>query len=98
MIVSYILGNSLDMRKTASRRIINGTRSMPLHLSAYKGYFEIAKSLLDAGAPLLAVNSHKDSVFHIAARHGNTQFVRQMIEYMRENFDAMNIVKSDEPL
>ena len=71
---------------------------MPLHLSAYKGHFEIAKALLDAGAPLLAVNSHNDSVFHIAARHGQTNFVRQLMEYVLNHFDTVNIVKSDEPM
>ena len=72
LIVSYILGHVSNIQHTASRRIKNGTKSQPLQLCAYKGHWEIAKVLLEAGAPLMGYNAQKDTVLHIAARHGRT--------------------------
>mmetsp|Transcript_7764 Transcript_7764/g.12028 ORF Transcript_7764/g.12028 Transcript_7764/m.12028 type:complete len:308 (-) Transcript_7764:740-1663(-) len=83
-IVLYILSKSTDMQKIAKIRIKN-TYSSPIHLAAYQGKFEVAKVLIEAGAPVFAKNRLNDTVFHIAIRHGQTRFVKDLLKFLSEN-------------
>ena len=67
------------------------TQSTALHLSAYGGHSEVAKILINCGASVLTQNKFGDTVFHIAIRHGQVDFMKQILEYIEEHKDTIFI-------
>ena len=57
-------------------------QSTPLHLAAHRGYVEIVKLLIDAGADVNAKegNYSRSTTLHWAAKKGNLQVVKLLVE------------------
>ena len=61
---------------------LDGNQDAPLVMAAYKGYDQIVKLLLEAGADVLAVDpGMKATALHAAAYAGRTDAAKLLIEY-----------------
>lgn len=78
LIVKYILSQSKRIIQIAKEPIAH-TQSQPLHLAAYGGHFPIVEAILDAGGTLMAKNRFGDTFLHIAIRHGQLEFIKQIV-------------------
>jgi len=60
----------------------DASQDVPLIMAAYKGYTEITRLLLEAGADVTAVDSGmKATALHAAAYAGRTEAAKLLIEY-----------------
>ena len=61
---------------------LDANQDAPLIIAAYKGYIEIVKSLLEAGADVSVVDpGMKATALHAAAYAGNAEAAKLLIEY-----------------
>lgn len=61
---------------------LDASQDAPLVMAAYKGYADIVKALLEAGADVAAVDpGMKATALHAAAYAGRTEAARLLIEY-----------------
>jgi ankyrin repeat protein len=61
---------------------LNANQDAPLVMAAYKGYSEIVKLLLEAGADVTAVDpGMKATALHAAAYAGRTEAARLLVQY-----------------
>ena len=74
--VQKLIGQGVDVNE------LDANRDAPLVIAAYKGYTEIVKLLLEAGADITAVDPEmKATALHAAAYAGRTDAARVLIAY-----------------
>lgn len=76
--IQNLLQQDKNLANIQSKKI----QSTPLHLAAHRGYSDIVKFLIDAGADVNAKegNYSKSTPLHWAAKEGNLQAVKLLVE------------------
>lgn len=92
-IVKYILKRTQNQEETL-KEDLSFLQSSFLHLTAYKGKFELAKFFIEKDVSLLKQNKNGDTVFHIACRHNQTAYVGAMINLMLNSNEKLKEIKS----
>ncbi|QHV96780.1 ankyrin repeat domain-containing protein [Spirosoma endbachense] len=76
LLVEQLIQNGADVDE------LDANQDAPLVIAAYKGYNEIVKLLLEAGADVRAVDpGMKATALHAAAYAGRTEAAKLLIEY-----------------
>ncbi|WP_374754515.1 ankyrin repeat domain-containing protein [Runella zeae] len=75
-LVQQLIENGVDVNE------LDANQDAPLVMAAYKGYHQIVKLLLEAGADVKAVDpGMKATALHAAAYAGRTEAAKLLIEY-----------------
>jgi ankyrin repeat protein len=57
----------------------NNYKKSPLHISAFRGYFDKTKLLIENGADLNALDSEKNLAIHLCALNGHNELLFYII-------------------